>query len=139
MLTTIPWVHGLPSSDWTTAADPIGIYGNIGGVSLSFLCCLPMSLPCWLSSQSCPTGLQSRTGMMPQTCLLNSSVAGPSKPGPNGVVNIYNMAIFMSLLDSGHFLSVHLINLIKASTCRLLWRWYTDNITCSMLIALQNF
>ena len=58
---------------------------------------------------------------MPQTCLLNNSFAGLSKPGPNGVVHICSRAIFMSLPDSADFLNVRLINLIQASTCLLLW------------------
>ena len=86
-----------------------------------------------------PIGLQSRTGMMPQTCLLNNSAAGLSKPGPNGVVHICSRAIFMSLPDLAHFLNVHFIHFIQASTCPLLWWWYTNNVACSTLIALQNF
>ena len=50
--------------------------------------------------------------MMPQTCLLNNSVARLSKPGPNGVVCICSRAIFMSLPDSAHLLNVCFINLI---------------------------
>ena len=92
-----------------------------------------------VSSQSCPIGLQSRTGMMPQTCLLSSSVAGLGKPGPNGEVCICNRAIFMSLPDLAHFLNVCLINLIQPSTCPLLWWWYTDDVAYSTLIALQKF
>ena len=66
MSTIVPWVHSLLSSCWTTTAGPIGIYVNTGGVSLLFLCCLSMNLLWWSSSWSCPTGLWSRTGMMPQ-------------------------------------------------------------------------
>ena len=56
---------------------------------------------------------------MPQTCLLNNSVAGLGKPGSNGVVHICNRAICMSPPDLVHFLNVHLINLMQASTCPL--------------------
>ena len=76
--------------------------------------------------------------MMPQTCLLNSIVAGLGKSGPNGVVCICNKAIFMSLPDSAHFLNVCCINLIHASTCPLLWWWYANDTACSTLIVLQN-
>ena len=138
MLIIIPWVHSLPSSQWTATADPIGIYGNTVGLLLSFLCCLSMSLPWWSSSRSCPMGLQSRTGIMPQTCLLNSNVARLGKPGLNGVVHICNRAMFMSLPDSAYFLNVCFINVIQASTCLLLWWWYANDIACFTLTALQN-
>ena len=42
--TTIPWVHGLPSSCCTATADTMGIFKNNGEVSLSFFLCLSTSL-----------------------------------------------------------------------------------------------
>ena len=44
VLTTIPWVHGPPSSHWTTTADPMGRDANTGEASLLFLYCLSTSL-----------------------------------------------------------------------------------------------
>ena len=132
----IPWVHGLPSSCWTTTVDHMGIYAKTGEASLLFLCCLSTSLWWWLSSQSCPIGLQSTIGMLLQTGLLNMSVAKLSKPWPNGVVQICSRAIFMSLPDSVHYLNVHFMNLIQDSTCLLLW--YANNTAWSTLMALQN-
>ena len=127
-----------PSSHWTTTANTMGIPANTGEVSLLFFCCMSTSLLWWSSSQSCPIGLWSKTGMMPQTCLLNINVAGLSKPWPNGIVCICSRAIFMSLPELEHFLNVHFINLIQASTCPLLWWWYANDTTCSTLIVLQN-
>ena len=69
--TIVPWVHGLPSSCWTTTVDPIRIYAKPGEASLLFLCCLSTSLWWWSSSQSCLISLQSNIGMMPWTGLLN--------------------------------------------------------------------
>ena len=86
MPTTVPWVHGLPSSCWTTTADSMGIHGNIAEASLVLFYCLSTSLLWWSSSQSLTRGLQSITGMMPQTCLLNINVAGLSKPWINGII-----------------------------------------------------
>ena len=37
------------------------------------------------------------------------------------------------------FLSMHLMNLMHALTCPLLWWWYTDDTAYSMLKLLQNF
>ena len=136
--TTIPWVHGPPSSCWITKADPLGIHANIGEASLLFFCCLSTSLLWWSSSQSCMISLWSKTGMMPRTCLLNINVAGLIKPWPNGVVCICSRAIFMSLPKSVHFLNVHFMNLMQALTCLLLWWWYTDDTACYTLIVLQN-
>ena len=137
--TIVPWVHGPQSSHWTTTADPTGIDENIGEASLLFLCCLSSSLLWWSSSQSCPIGLQSRIGMMPQTCLLNMSVARFGKPWLSGVVWICSRAIFMSSPESAHLLNVCFINLIHASTCPLLWWWYTNGIACFTLMVLQNW
>ena len=138
MSTTVPWVHGPPSSCWTATTDPMGIFENTGEVSLSFLPCLSTNLLWWSSSQSYPIGLQSTTGIMPWTCLLNISVAGLGNPWPIGIVHICNTAIFLLLPDSAHFLNVHFINLMQASTCPLLWWWYADDTACSTLIDLQN-
>ena len=63
----------------------MGIHGE---ASLLFFCCLFTSLLWFLSLQSCLIGLQSKTGMMPQTCLLNINVARLGKPWPNGIVHI---------------------------------------------------
>ena len=136
--TIVPWVHEPPSSHWTATADPMGIYANTGEASLLFFCCLSTSLLRWSSSQSCMIGLQSKTGMMPWTCLLNIIVARLSKPWPNGIVCICSRAIFMSLAKLGHFLNVHFMNLVQASTCLLLWWWYANDNACSMLNVLQN-
>ena len=40
--TTVPWVHGLPSSQWITTVDPIGIKYNFWDYhgSYNFLSCL---------------------------------------------------------------------------------------------------
>ena len=117
-------------------------YGNTRkycwGIIFTF-CCLSMSLLWWSSSQSLMRGLQSSTGMMLQTCLLNINVARFSNPWPNGMVWIWRRAIFMSLPESAHFLNVHFMDFIQASTCPLLWWWYADDIACSTLIALQNW
>ena len=103
-----------------------------------FFCCLSTSLWWCSTSQSCPIVLQSTTGMKPHTGLLNMSVAGLGKPWPNGVVWICSRPIFMSLPESAHFLNVHFINLIQASTCLSLWWWYANDTACSTLIVLQN-
>ena len=138
MQTIVPWVHGLLSPCWTATADPMGIFENTGEVSLLFLPCLSTNLLWWSSSQSCLIGLQSNIGIMPRTHLLSISVAGLSKPWPIDIVHICNRAMFLSLPDSAHFLNLHFINLMQASTCPLLWWWYADDIGCSMLIDLQN-
>ena len=116
-------------------------YGNICKYCWSIIaifCCLFTSLLWWCSSQSCMMGLQSKTGMMPWTFLLNINVARLSKPWPNDILRICSRDIFMSLPKLAHFLNVHFMNLIQASTCPLLWWWNTNVTACSMLIVLQN-
>ena len=103
VLTTVPWVHGPPSSHWTTTADPIGIHENVTAVSLSFFCCLLRILAWWWSSQSWTRGLRSMTGIMLQTGLLNLNVARLGKSWPNGVVWIWRSAMFMSVSELAHF------------------------------------
>ena len=44
VLTTVPWVHGPPSSCWTTTADPMGRDAITGEASLLFLYCLSTGL-----------------------------------------------------------------------------------------------
>ena len=96
------------------------------------------SLVWWSSSQSCPIGFWSTTGIMPQTCLLNIMVARLGRPWPIGIVHNCNSAMFLFLPDLAHFLDIGFINLMQASTCPLLWWWYANDIVCSMLIDLQK-
>ena len=136
--TTIPWVHGLPSSHWTATADPVGIVGNIGEISLSFFLCLSTSLIWWSSLWSCYSGFWSTTGIMPQTCVLNIIVTRLGRPWPIGIVCTCNSAMFLSLPDLVHFLNVCFMNLMQALTCPLLWWWYATDAACSTLIDLQK-
>ena len=62
---TVPCIHSLLSSHWTTTADPMGRDANTGEASLSFLCCLSNNLLSCSSSQSYLIGLWSKTGIMP--------------------------------------------------------------------------
>ena len=71
---------------------------------------------------------------MPPIGWLNNSAAGQGGPGPNGVDLICNK----STLVSKHFFNIHVMNLMHASTCPLLWWWYDDYITHSILRFLQN-
>ena len=125
--TTVPWVHSPLSSCWTTTADTTGIHVNTGEVLLLFFCCLPINFLWWSSSQSCVIGLQSKTGMMLWTCLLNRNVTGLGKPWPNSVVWICSRAIFMSLpqleyvfkcvlyeFDTGHYFDGDILTKLPA-------------------------
>ena len=98
-----------------------------------------MILAWWWSSQSSAKGLQSMTGMMPWTGLLNINVAGLGKPWPNGVVWIWRSAMFMSLPELVHVLNVYFMNFMQASPWPLLWCWYADDVVCYILTDLQNW
>ena len=44
----------------------------------------------------------------------------------------------MSLPESAHFLNVHFMNFMQASTWLLLWGWYAEDVACSILSNLKN-
>ena len=139
--TTVPWVHGPPSSHWTATVDPIGIDVKIFEVSLpqSFIPCLCIKVWWCSSSLSMLIGGLSITGIMPLTRQLNSSIAGLGRPCPSGLVLICSIVMCISPPESVHLFIVHLMNLMQASTCLLLWWWYDEVTACSMLRLLQKF
>ena len=115
-------VHGLLSSCWTTTADPMRERWQIlvkHHFYFSVVCLLACFDVCHhsLSKQV----LQSKTGMIPQTCLLNISVAKFGNHWSSRVVWICSRAMFMSPPELAHVLNVHFKNMMHTSTCLLLW------------------
>ena len=70
--------------------------------------------------------------------MLNNSVAGLDIPTPIGVDLIPSTVKLKSLLFCLHFLTVHFMNLIHASTCPLSWWWYDKVTAWSIFRCLQN-
>ena len=145
MMVVVAYAYYSPMSPWSTIflldfySRP---YGNIWKCYCSillFFCCLFMIFAWGSSSQSSMRGLQSITGMMPQTGLLNINVARLIKLWPNSVIQIWRSAMFMSLPESVHFLNVCFMNFMQASTWLLLWWWYAEDVACSILTNLQNW
>ena len=102
----VPWVHGPPSSHWTTTVDTTGRGLKVLEVSssLSFLYC-PLINALWCSSSlSAPIGGLFTNGIMPLIGQLNNIVAELQRPCPRGVILICNRAMWGSLLDSKTFL-----------------------------------
>ena len=124
-----PWptVFSLDCYSWS--------YGNIWKYWWSIiviLCCLSTSLLWWLSSQSCLIGLQSKTGMMPWTCLLNITVAGLGKPGPNGIVHICSRAFGCICWNSRHVANGFMFLSISA----FMLDQYTDSQASSFVFSM---
>ena len=136
----VPWVHSPLSSHWTATVDPMGRETRFLKVSLFclFLHCLSTNALWCSSSLSVPIG-GLFFGIMPLTGWLDNNVAGLQRPCLSSVVLICSRAMCMSFLELTHFIIVHFINLMHASTCPLLWLWYEDDTTCSIFRFLQKF
>ena len=104
--TTVPWVHGPPSSHWTTVVHSMGIDIKIFEVSLPwpFFPCLCIKVLWCLSSLSILISSLSITGIVPLTRQFNSSVTGLRKLSSSGVVLICSIAMCISPPQSEHFL-----------------------------------
>ena len=106
LLTIVPWVCSPLSSCWTTTVDPMGIDTKTRDASLFVLCllCLCINFIWCSSSLSTLTCFLSITGITLYTRWLNSNIAGLCRSCPSGIVQICNNAMWMSSLESEHFL-----------------------------------
>ena len=70
--------------------------------------------------------------------MIDNKVTELGSPGSSGVALLCNKVIWMSVLVSVHFLIVHFMNLMYTSTCAMLWWWYDEYVSCSVVRCLQN-